>query len=390
LYLEQALNNWDFCQQAGDSIQIVDGKCQISLTPERTKMLELHAEVLAKKALEGSDFCGNLYAELKEGMGCNVQLVPSGDEKFEKGKAISGEACEIVKVRHKVEKLQAAKVTNSQYRSMVDKNEQVTLPQRRRFEFEDVMRVDIDHHPAFNPVNEDSIVEEFAEYEHANPALAQALDDYDEGRIKKKHLFLSEACTPAPEAKRYAKFLADKQDEVELKGDVFASFWLRWHLFQLLLPLVGLRSNNWRLEAIEGFEFTYAQVLANQQFMAFCTKHAQALQASGLARFAGKRPSAKTIGYWLGQLGLSPLAIQKRIDGKRIKVFTWDNRLNVPTTRLLSKYNVIKERLTQFESIVVETNATAKSSESDFINEGYEGEDFSYMNDDFYQIHRWS
>jgi hypothetical protein len=101
--------SWDFCQQAGDSIQIVDGKCQISLTPERTKMLELHAEVLAKKALEGSDFCGNLYAELKEGMGCNVQRVPSGDKKFEKGKALSGEACEIVKVQHKVEKLQAAK-----------------------------------------------------------------------------------------------------------------------------------------------------------------------------------------------------------------------------------------------------------------------------------------
>jgi hypothetical protein len=61
--------------------------------------------------------------------------------------------------------------------------------------------------------------------------LAQALDDYDEGRIKKKHLFLSEACTPAPDAKRYAKFLADKQDDVELKGEVFESFWLRWHLF---------------------------------------------------------------------------------------------------------------------------------------------------------------
>jgi hypothetical protein len=387
LYLEQALNNWDFCQQAGDSIQIVDGKCQISLTSERTKMLELHAEVLAKKALEGSDFCGNLYAELKEGMGCNVQLVPSGDEKFEKGKAISGEACEIVKVRHKVEKLQAAKVTNSQYRSMVDKNEQVTLPQRRRFEFEDVMRVDIDHHPAFNPVNEDSIVEEFAEYEHANPALAQALDDYDEGRIKKKHLFLSEACTPAPEAKRYAKFLADKQDEVELKGDVFASFWLRWHLFQLLLPLVGLRVNNWRLEALSGFEFTYAEVLANQQFMAFCTKHAQALQASGLARFAGKRPSAKTIGYWLGQLGLSPLAKRKRLDDKCIRVLTFDNRLNVPTTRLLGKYNAIRERLAQLESIVVETNAT-QSSDDDFINLLDDGEDFSYMNDEFYQIHR--
>jgi hypothetical protein len=42
---------------------------------------------------------------------------------------------------------------------------------------------------------------------------------------------LSEACTPAPDAKRYAKFLADKQDDVELKGEVFESFWLRWHLF---------------------------------------------------------------------------------------------------------------------------------------------------------------
>jgi hypothetical protein len=94
------------------------------------------------------------------------------------------------------------------------------------------------------------------------------------------------------------------------------------------LPLVGLRVNNWRLEAIEGFEFTYADVLANQQFMAFCTKHAQALQASGLTRFAGKKPTAKTIGYWLGQLGLSPLAIQKRIDGKRIKMFTLGRSAN--------------------------------------------------------------
>jgi hypothetical protein len=126
----------------------------------------------------------------------------------------------------------------------------------------------------------------------------------------------------------------------------------------LLLPLVGLRVNNWRLEAIEGFEFTYAQVLANQQFMAFCTKHAQALQASGLTRFAGKKPTAKTIGYWLGQLGLSPLSSQKRIDGKHIRVLTWEGKLNVPTTRLLSKYNAIRDRLAQLESIIVETNTT--------------------------------
>ncbi|TGO01892.1 hypothetical protein PN36_34705, partial [Candidatus Thiomargarita nelsonii] len=184
------------------------------------------------------------------------------------------------------------------------------------------------------------------------------------------------------------------QDEVELKGEVYESFWLRWNLFNLLLPLVGLRSNNWRLEAIESFEFTYADVLANQQFMAFCTKHAQALQASGLTRFAGRKPTAKTIGYWLGQLGLSPLTIQKRIDGKRVKMFSWDGRLNVPTTRLLSKYNAIRDRLVRLESIVVETNATQSSDDEflddNFINSLDDCEDFSYMNDELYKIARWS
>ncbi|TGO01893.1 hypothetical protein PN36_34730, partial [Candidatus Thiomargarita nelsonii] len=72
-----------------------------------------------------------------------------------------------------------------------------------------------------------------------------------------------------------------KKNNLLTEGEVYKSFWLRWHLFQLLLPLVGLRSNNWRLEAIEGFEFTYADVLANQQFMAFCTKHAQAFRNAG-------------------------------------------------------------------------------------------------------------
>jgi hypothetical protein len=116
------------------------------------------------------------------------------------------------------------------------------------------------------------------------------------------------------------------------------------------------------------------------------------LQASGLTRFAGKKPTAKTIGYWLGQLGLSPLLIRKRTDDKRVRVLTWEGRLNVPTTRLLSKYNAIRERLAQLESIVVETNASQSSDDEflddDFINSFDEGEDFSYMNDEFYQIHR--
>jgi hypothetical protein len=64
----------------------------------------------------------------------------------------------------------------------------------------------------------------------------------------------------------------------------------------------------------------------------------------------------------------------------------------VPTTRLLSKYNAIRERLAQLESIVVETNASQSSDDEflddDFINSFDEGEDFSYMNDEFYQIHR--
>ncbi|OAD21692.1 hypothetical protein THIOM_002536, partial [Candidatus Thiomargarita nelsonii] len=59
-----------------------------------------------------------------------------------------------------------------------------------------------------------------------------------------------------------------------------------------------------------------------------------------------------------------------------------------------SKYNAIKDRLAQLESIVVETNAT-QSSDDDFLDDNFinsldDGEDFSYMNDEFYQIYRWT
>jgi hypothetical protein len=55
----------------------------------------------------------------------------------------------------------------------------------------------------------------------------------------------------------------------------------------------------------------------------------------------------------------------------------------------LGKYNAIRERLAQLESVVVETNVT-QSSDDEFINSFDDGEDFSYMNDELYQIYRWS
>ncbi|TGN99795.1 hypothetical protein PN36_33455 [Candidatus Thiomargarita nelsonii] len=67
-YLLEAYNNLKFCPEAGDSLQFVDGKYQITLTPERTKILNLHAKELAKKA----------KARKKE------ELVEANDKKFEK------------------------------------------------------------------------------------------------------------------------------------------------------------------------------------------------------------------------------------------------------------------------------------------------------------------
>jgi len=384
-YIAQAYKSFEFCH----SLDSFDDRCGFQPTETESKLLRLHAEVLTKQAREKQDFCGNLYAELKEGMGCNVQFIEIQDKKFEQGKAIKKESSEIVRTNNKGVILRADKVSRTQYEDMIKRDKQDSLPARRRFEFEDVMQVDVDNYPEFKPVN-DSIVDEFIEYEKANPEIAQALSDYENGRIKKKHLIISEASTPAPEAKRYAKFLAGKQETVELQKAAYLSFWIRWNLFNLLLPLVGLKAENWGIEAIEGFEFTYADVLANKPFMAFCTKHAQALQVSGLTRFRGKRPTAKTFGYWLSDMGLKPKTRQKGAKGKQVRVLTWDNCLDVPTTRLLSKYNAIKNSLTMLESIVIDSmDNQLEQGNDDIYTIDDDDNEFAYMNEDGYQVYTW-
>ena len=355
-------------------------------TPKITALLQLEAAKLEKEYQEKADFAGNLYADLKDGMGMNVQLIATGDAQFEKGKAIKKESKEEVAVTHKVNLLQAQKVTPSQFELLEEQDDQATLPARRRFKFEKVMRLDIENCPKFEPTTDD-LVSDFANYEQANPEVSQALNDYQDGRIKKKHLFISEAATPAPEAKQYARHIADDTPEPKLKMATYKSFWIRWHLFQLLLPLVGLKAVNWQLQPIDGFSFVYADCLANKPLMDFCTKHALALQDCGLTKFRGKRPTAKTFGYWLGDMGLSPKVSKKGSRGQRVKVFSWDKCFDVPTTRLLAKYNAIQDQLSLIQASKIDETQVEPTLEP--VDDPFDDNEFGYMNEDGYQIYTW-
>jgi hypothetical protein len=370
---------------------LVDDFGNVKQTPETTALLQLEASKIEKEHQEKADFVGNLYADLKGSMGMNVQLIATGDAQFEQGKAIKKESKEEVAVTHKAKLLQAQKVTPSQFELLDEQDDQATLPARRRFKFENVMRLDIESCPKFEPTT-DNLVSDFANYEQENPEVSQALNDYQDGRIKKKHLFLSEASTPASEARQYARHIADSTPEPKLKMATYKSFWIRWHLFQLLLPLVGLKVVNWQLQPIDGFSFVYANILANKPLMDFCSKHALALQGCGLTKFKGKRPTADTIGKWLGDMGLNPKFSKKRDKGQRVKVFSWDNRLDVPTTRLLSKYNAIQDKVSLIQAIIGNDKDQVEPTPEQASNDGnypLDDDEFSYMNEEGYQIYTW-
>jgi len=380
-----ALANFDWIHHQ----DLYDENFKLSqFSPETTALLQLEAAKLEKEYQEKADFAGNLYADFKDGMGMNVQLIATGDAHFEKGKAIKKESKEQVAVAKKAMLLQAQKITPSQFELLDKQDDQATLPARRRFNFENVMKIQIEDYPKFEGTDDEKIVDEFSKYEKANPEIAQALSDYKNGSIKKKHLFISEAATPAPEAKRYARHIADDTPEPKLKMATYKSFWIRWHLFQLLLPLVGLKAVNWQLQPIDGFEFVYADILKNKELMDFCTKHALALQGCGLTKFRGKRPTADTIGKWLGDMGLSPKAMKKGAKGKQVRVLTWDH-LNTPTTRLLSKYNAIQDKLSLIQATVIEQTIDNVDNASNEVAYDDDDNEFSYMNDPDYQIYTW-
>lgn len=387
-YIAQALAAFDWANHL-EFIEIIDLETgNFKINSKGINLLRLHAETVARQAQEKRDFIGNLYAELSEGMGCNVQLIETNTQTFEYGACVKKQSAETVKVERKATILQSEKITRSQFEIFDDENDQTTLPLRRRFGFEDVMKVEIENCPAFKPVDHDdsSIVDQFADYEKANPDIAQSLNDYQNGRIKKKHLFISEAATPAAQAKLYAKHIADNTPEPELKMATYKAFWIRWHLFQLLLPLVGLKAVGWQLQPTAGFEFVYADILANKSLMTFCSKHALALQSCGVTRFRGKNPTADTIGKWLGDMGLSPKLQHKGDKGQQVRVLLWGNRLDTPTTRLLYKYNSIKDALL----LIGATVSDDQVEQIDKASNESETDDFNYLNDPNYKIYTWT
>ena len=374
--------------------------------PEISELLELQASVLAKRATEKSDFIGMLYAELKDGLGCDIHFVDSKGSK--QAAEIKRESKEVVRTKTKTRILASNEITPTQYEEL-KKESTRTNPTLQRFEFEQTMQVHIDNKLELKAdMDSNDIQQAYDQYVAENPDIVQALEDYDEGRLKKKHIFLSEACTPEQVAKKHAAFIwaQRKRVGVQLKLKLEFSFWLRWQLFQLLMPLVGLKAENWTLKPINGFEFTYQDVLKNKPFMDFVIKHAEALQLSGLTRFKGKKPTEKIIQIWLADMGLKPTGKQVRLKDKRVRVYTWtDDFYLLPAIKLLAKYNAIenfraelKAKLGTAEQTVEQQTQPVESEKdtwANFYDQDSVGgqivcdDDFAYMLDDLYALHTW-
>ena len=68
-------------------------------------------------------------------------------------------------------------------------------------------------------------------------------------------------------------------------------------------------------------------------------------------------------------------------------MLTWANCFDVPTTRLLAKYNSIQDKLLLIQATVIDDHPVEQASnESGFDDEENE---FSYMNEEGYQIYTW-
>jgi len=387
--MKEAAARWLFTQRGDDMIKLDEyGRFKgVEYDENARAEIQLQFDVIAKENKDKQDFIGNLYAELKQGMACNVQLVSENAQKEVKAetKANKTLAKKEVKAVRKVEILQAPRITDDQYQISVEKNQQVQ--ECSRYAFEKVMRVDVNKYPPI-PVDtkQGNVSEQFEQYENDNPEIAQALKDYDDGAIKRKHLFLSEACTPLDAAKAYALYLKPLNTK-GLKQPVHLSFVIRYSLYRRLLPLVGLRADNWGLKAIEEFEFRYKDIIENKPFMAFCRKNKDALNASGLTRFNGVQPTEKTLGYWLRNLGLSPKLKSVGVRSEQVQYVVWDS-LDVPTVRLLKRYNSIQDEMAVIDTRIVDQplNPVAPAvSEIDALDN-----EFSYINNPDYVVYSYS
>ncbi|MCK5717299.1 MAG: DEAD/DEAH box helicase family protein, partial [Thiomargarita sp.] len=299
--------------------------------------LHLHSEILFKGAVERGLFFDNLVMELSVGMGCRLDYIAKqGGHK--EGKQIKKEALTEVKSHHQVDILQAGKLDDEDYEKACERSEPETENERKRYELEKTMRIQLDLFPVFRETEGVDFVEDFNAYKVENHELAQLLIDYDEGRIQKKHLFLSEICLSETEAVRYAKQVTMDITESTLDLTIPQTFPLRRELFKHLLPLVNLQVVNGSIERIAG-TFSYLNVLKDKALMSYCTTNASALQLCYLSKFKDK-PSVQLIGLWLRNVGLNPLSKRVTIKDKKVTVRFWDT-IDTASTRLLSRYNAV-------------------------------------------------
>ena len=347
-YVAAALSNRQF--NAKDYIREGD-ELTIKLCGDDLKILDLHASILEKDDDENVRFYESLLVELEDMIGCRVKL--NREDVKEDFKVLKKESKEIVKTQAAIDILTAEKITLATYMDMKSNPLIHEKACRERFILERCMRIDIDEYPVI--LSSDDIVKTFELYTAANPILIANFDDYDEGHIKKPHLFLSEAAVSGEDRNWYANALAQKWDEkttVYLDEKIKDSFYIRSCLFQILLPLVQLVAVENQVVPVSEGVFTYQEVLRDSRFLAFCAKNKESLQGCSLPKFR-VAPNLAYIGNLLTSLGLKPANVRCRTGDKRVYQKQWTT-FDFPVTRLLAKYNAIADEIVRLQSVTTE------------------------------------
>ncbi len=339
-YINQARSNFIF--NKFNNYETADRQHVISKAA--WAILDLHSAVLKKADKDKARFFENLYIGLKRGMGCQVNFVAGVRDKI--GLRVNKEANVMRKKLNARDLLHAPKITGDEYHRLKDDDDPNAHAKKQRYQFEKTMRIDIGDVPLDMPddSSQDARVDSINQYLAINPVLSLAIDDYREGKMKKAHLLISEAATSETDAFEYKQLLGNYLDTVYLDTSLKNSFWIRNQLFARLLKPLHLKRENGRLIPTDNENFNYTDVLDDADVMNFCTENREALQACNLTKFNTKKPTVATIGGWLRDMGLTPVQVRQRIDGKQSRLKSWGD-FEYPVTRLLQKYNAIFEGL---------------------------------------------
>ncbi|MCK5717455.1 MAG: hypothetical protein KAH77_08200, partial [Thiomargarita sp.] len=342
-HIFQAHTNFEFNKHNSH----LDENNRAIITDSAMEVLILHAEVLKKQSQENARFYENFYLGLRQGMGCKVNFVDGDGDK--EGIRVNKEAGVMRKSLTTGDILQAPKIDATEYQYLND-DDPTAFAKKKRYQFEHTMRVDIGDVSLLNEAvtSQDERVDGVNQYLENTPDIALAFTDYNEGKLTKHHLLISEACTPEKEAWEYHRLLAKHMDTVYLDSALKNSFWLRWNLFNLLIPLIHLKAENWGLVPTDSENFSYADVLKDKALMDFCHENRSALQACNLSKMTGAKPTVVTIGNWVRDMGLHPKTTRVLINGKQVSMKNWGD-FEYPVTRLLTKYNAIFDGLNEAE-----------------------------------------